>query len=77
MNDNSIAYHGVKLVRKKNILTITVDDRIKKKINMSVYNILINSKDLSEVLKCEIIVKNCLPVLLYGIGGTDVSNNDI
>ena len=56
---------------KKNILTIDVDDRIKK-FNMSAYNVLINTKDLSEVIKCEIIVKKCLPVLLYGMGGTEV-----
>ena len=61
---------------KKNILTINVGDKIKK-FNMSAYNVLINTKDLSEVLKCEIIVKKCLPVLLYGIEGTDVSDNNI
>ena len=44
---------------------------------MSAYNVLINTKDLSEVLKCEIIVKKCLPILLYSIGGTEVSDNDI
>ena len=38
---------------------------------------MINTKDLSEVLKCEIIVKKCLPVLLYGIGETEVPDNDI
>ena len=27
---------------------------------------------MSEVLKCEIIVKKCMPVLLYGMGGTEV-----
>ena len=48
-----------------------------KKCNMSAYNVLINTKDLSEVLICEIIVKKCLPVLLYGSGGTEVSDNDI
>ena len=76
VNDNSIAYLGVKLVMKKIILTIDVDDKIKK-FNMSAYNALINTKDLSEVLKCEIIVKKCLPVLLHGMGGTEVPDNDI
>ena len=28
VNDNNIAYLGVKLAKKKNILTIDVDDRI-------------------------------------------------
>ena len=76
VNGNCIAYLGVKFAMKKNILTIDVDDRIKK-FNMSVYNVLINTKDLSEVLKCEIIIKKCLPVLLYGMGGTEVPDNDI
>ena len=71
VNDNSIAYLGVKFVMKKNILAIDVDDKIKT-FNMSANNVLINTKDLSEVLNCEIIVKNFLLVLLYGIGRTDV-----
>ena len=64
------------IVMRKNILIINVHDRIKK-INVSAYYVLINTKDLSEVFKCEIIVKKCLPVLLYGIGGNDLSDNDI
>ena len=61
---------------KKNILTIDVDDGIKK-FNMSAYNVLINTNDLFKVLKCEIIIEKCLPVLLYGLGGIEVSDNDI
>ena len=38
---------------------------------------MINTKDLSEVFECEIIVKNCLPALLYGMGGTEVPDNDV
>ena len=72
----TVLYLGVKLVMKKNILTIDVDDRIKK-FNMSAYNVLINTTDLSKVLKCEIIVKKCLPVLLHGMGGTEGPDNDI
>ena len=30
---------------------------------MSAYNVLINTKDLSEEFKCDIIVEKCLPVL--------------
>ena len=75
VNDKSVAYLGVKLM-KKNILTIDIDDRINK-FSKSAYNALINTKDLSEVLKCEIIVKKCLPVLLYGMKGTEVPDNDI
>ena len=71
VNDNSIAYPGVKLIMKKNILTVDVDDRLKK-FNMSAYNVLISTKDLSEVLISEIIVKKCLLVLLRGMGETEV-----
>ena len=76
VNDNSIAYPGVKLIMKKNILTVDVDDRLKK-FNMSAYNVLISTKDLSEVLISEIIVKKCLLVLLRGMGETEVPDNDI
>ena len=71
VNDNSIATLGVKFVMEKNNLAIDVDDKIKK-FNMFANNVLINTKDLSEVLNSEIIVKKCLLLLLYGIGGTDV-----
>ena len=44
------------------------------KFNTACYNALLNSNDLSEVIKCELVVKKCLPVLMYGIGciGIDV-----
>ena len=62
---------------RKNIVIIDVDDRIKK-FNKSAYNVLINTKDLSEALKCEIIVKKVFAcIFLYGIGGTEVFDNDI
>ena len=60
VNDNSIAYLEVKLVMKTNILTIGVDDRIKK-FNISAYNVLINTKDLSDVFIVKLLLKSvCL-----------------
>ena len=44
---------------------------------MAAYNVLLNTNDLNEVLRCELIVKKCLPVLLYGIGGVSITNCDI
>ena len=35
---------------------------------MAAYDVLLNTSDLNEVIRCELIVKKCLPVLLYGIG---------
>ena len=61
VNDNNIAYLGVKRVMKKIILTIDVDDRIKK-FNISAYNVLINTKDFSEIyLHVKLLLKSvCL-----------------
>ena len=36
-----------------------------------------NTSDLNEVIRCELIVKKCLPVLLYGIGDVSITNRDI
>ena len=44
-----------------NVLTIDVGDRIRK-FNMAAYNVLLNTNDLNEVIRCELIVKN---VYLY------------
>ena len=36
-----------------------------------------NTSDLNEVIRCELIVKKSLPVLLNGIGGVSITNRDI
>ena len=46
------------------VLTIDVEDRIRK-FNMVAYDVLLNTSDLNEVIRCELIVKKYLPVLLY------------
>ena len=38
------------------------------KFNASCYSVLLNCNDLSEVIRCELVVQKCLPVLMYGIG---------
>ena len=53
--------------------TIYVEVRIRK-FNMAAYDVLVNTSDLNEVIRCEVIVKKCLPVLLFGIGGVSVTN---
>ena len=72
----SIKYLGVNLTVCNNVLTIDVEDRIRK-FNMVAYDVLLNTSDLNEVIRCELIVKKCLPVLLYGIGGVSITNRDI
>ena len=57
------------------MLTIYVEVRIRK-FNMAAYDVLLNTSDLNEVIRCEVIVKKCLPVLLYGIGGVSITNRD-
>ena len=38
---------------------------------------MLNSADLTEVVRCELIVKKCLTILLYGAGAFKISNNDM
>ncbi len=72
----SIKYLGVNLMIYRGILTIDVNDRIKK-FNMAAYDVLLNTTDLTEVIRCELIVKKCLPVLLYGVGAFKIGNNEV
>ena len=72
----SIKYLGVNLIVSNNVLTIDVEDRIRT-FNMAAYDVLLNSSDLNEVLRYELIVKKYLPVLLCGIGGVSITNHDI
>ena len=57
------------------MLTIDVEDRIRK-FNMAANDILLHTSDLREGIRCGLIVKKCLPVLLYGIGGVSTTNRD-
>ena len=61
---------------RKGLITLDVGDRIKK-FNISAYDVLLNSADLTAVVRCELIVKKCLPILLYGAGAFKISNNDM
>ena len=72
---DSIKYLGVNLMMRKGLLTLDVGDRIRK-FNISAYDVLLNSADLTEVVRCELIVKKCSPILLYGAGAFKISNND-
>ena len=72
----SIKYLGVNLIVCNNVLTIDVEDRIRK-FNMAAYDVLLNTIDLNEVIRCELIVKKYLPVLLSGIGGVSIANREI
>ena len=40
-------------------------------------DVLLNTNDLNEVIRRELIVKKCSLVLLYGIGGVSITNRDI
>ena len=54
---DSLTYLGVKFVVERQALVIEVKDRIRK-FNSSANSVLLNSSDLSEIVRCEIIVKN-------------------
>ena len=71
---DSIKYLGVNLTMRERLLTLDVGYRIRK-FNVSAYDVLFNSADLTEVVRCELIVKKCLRILLYGAGAFKISNN--
>ena len=74
---DSIKYIGDNLTMRKGLLILDVGDKIRK-FNISAYDVLLNSADLTEVVRCELIVKKCLPILLYhGAGTFKMSNNDM
>ena len=68
---NGIRYLGVNLVMDRKELTTDIDDRIKK-FKADAYDVLFNSSDLSETIRCELVVKKCLSILIYGIGAINV-----
>jgi hypothetical protein len=49
---------GVKFMMKRNKLVVDVIRRMGK-FNVAAYDILINIIDLSEVIRCEVIKKQC------------------
>ena len=76
---DSIKYLGVNLTMRSKMLTLGVDERIRK-FNAAAFKVLLNSADLSEILRCEWITKKCLPLLMYGrayIGAVEISQNAV
>ena len=62
-----VTYLWVKFMMKCKMLVVTVDERIGK-FNSSAYSVLLNTNDLSEQVRSEIIVQKCSPILRYGRG---------
>ena len=58
------------------ILTLDVDERLRK-FNAVAFDVLLNTSDLSEIVRCELITKKCLPELMYGIGAVDINQNAV
>ena len=52
---------------------VDVNHRILK-FNVASFDVLLNADGLCETLKCEINVKKCLPVLLYGVGASNLDD---
>ena len=59
------------------ILTLDVDERIRKFDAAICFDVLLNSSDLSDIVRCELIAKKCLPVLIYGIGVVEINQNAV
>ena len=54
-SSNSIRYLGINLIVKRGLLTVDVNDRIGK-CNALAYDVLMNSADLFEVVRCQLII---------------------
>ena len=63
----NISYLGVKFAMERRALVVDISDMIRK-FNSSAYNVLLNSSDLSEPIRCELIIKKYLPILTYVLG---------
>ena len=69
---DSIKYLGVNLIVRGKMLTLDVDEIIRK-FNAAAFDVSLNTSDLSEIVRCELITKKCLPVLIYGIGAVEIN----
>ena len=70
---NTLKYFGLKFIMKKKIFVIDVNDRIWK-FNAASHDVLLNADGLCETVKCEIIDKKCLPVLMYRAGASNLKD---
>ena len=73
---DSIKYLGVNLIVRGKMLTLDVDERIRK-INAVAFDVLLNTCDLSKIVRCMLITKKCLPMLMYGIGVVEINPNAV
>lgn len=55
------------MLMKRKLISVDVSNRIRK-FNAAAYDILIKTKGICEIVRCELIRKQCLPILLYGLG---------
>ena len=64
---DSLTYLEVKFVVERQVLVIDVKDRIMK-FNSIAYSVLLNSSDLAEIVRCEIIEKKVFTCLNIWVG---------
>ena len=62
----SLSYLNVKFVLKKNVLICDEENKVWR-CNCSTHSVSLKLNDLSEYVRCKIIAKKCLPVLMYGL----------
>jgi hypothetical protein len=71
-----ICYLRFKLLMKRKLISVDVSDRIRK-FNAAAYDILIKTKGICKSIRCELIRKQCLPILLCGLGNVRDFEDDI
>ena len=72
----NIKYLGVNMIVRGKMLTLDVDERIRK-FNAAAFDVLLNISDTPEIVRCALITKKCLLVLMYGIGAVEINQNPI
>ena len=73
---DSNKYLGVNLIVRGKMLTLNVDERIRKSYAVA-FDMLLNTSNLSEIVRCELITKKCLPVLMLGIEAVEINQNAV
>ena len=60
-SSNTLIYLGLKFIINKKLFVMNVNNSV---VNTTSFDVLLNPEGLYMTVKCNIIVKKCLPILL-------------
>ena len=55
---------------------MNVNDRIRK-FNVAASDVLLNTTDLLDTVKCKLVVKKYAPIVLYGMGAVQIKDDSV